>query len=263
MRSVKHKLPKTSEIEKHTLTVTTENIETTKLSIPVFINSLQPLHDKGYLIAVSIYEKEYHEKIREYATDVKEEEVLKLLKEKGLTEFPLEAKKVFADIVEKMIPTNANVDFDRQSILNEKLTFEEYLNDTRQLRANHKDTDVSIVLLSPFRDINKLLEKMNSGKTFDEIQDSSIWYDSKKYQFHIGKEVVATSYQGKANVEHYILELLPENLKDGVIGFDQVDEYKSVPLRNNLNKFVKKNERLPQIFKVYKDRLEFDKKAFE
>lgn len=203
-RANQQKIPKLFDEELHTLTVTKEHLEVGNITIPIFINTLNTLHTKGYLFAVSIFEHEYHAKIRESASEELQTEVLEALKEKGIEEIPLEVKIMFAEALEKMAPPGANFKIDRKVIAEDKIKFKDFLDETQALRAGHKDTDVSVIILLPFRDTQKLLDEMNRGESFDDIQDSGIWYDPIKYEFHVGDKIIPTSYQGKANVEHEV-----------------------------------------------------------
>lgn len=257
----KQAFPKLSDEEKHTLTVTKEHLQGANLSIPVFINTLNILANKGYLTAVSIFEKEYHQKMRDAFVDDNYNLVLEELSKHGLDKLSNEQKIALGQSLEKIAPPQYKLDTD--ALLKTDISYKDFLDDAKIAFENHTDEDVSKIILFPFRDIDFLLEKMNDGMTFDEVQDSSIWYDSMKYEFHVGDDVIPTSYQGKPNVEHYVLEKLHDCLDDGVIGYEDVDGHKQESLKSNLQKFVKKHKRLRKIFKIRKDRLEFDREAFK
>lgn len=256
----KQHLPKLPEEDQHLLTVTKEHLQGANLSIPVFVNTLKTLHERGYLIAVSIFEDEYHEKIRDVFKDGNYNLLLEQLSVHKNNELTIEQKRIIAESFQNMAQPNSRVSND--AFLDEKITFTDLLSDTKRILDDHKDNDVSHVVLMPFRDIEKLLGKMNNGKSFDVIQDSRIWYDNTKYEFHIGDTIIPISYQGKPNVEHVVLDLLQHNMRDGVIGYEDIDGYSPSSLRGALMRFVNRNAKLKKIFKVCRDRLEFDKEAF-
>ena len=259
-RANKQKMPKFSEEERHTLTVTEEHLSKADITIPVFLNTLTSLGDKGYLIAVGIHENEYHDKIREAFSDNVYEQVLKETSEGGLEKLSDEQKLEIATAFKKMAPKN--VDIDVNYFVEEEITIKDILDDTRNAFKDHKNGVVAKVLLMPFRDINRLLKHMNEGKTFEEVLDSDIWYDDKNYLFFMGKKSISTAYNSKPNIEHSVLSLIQDSLEDGVVWYDDINDRNPRSLKDALLKFVEKDERLKQIFKVHSDRLEFTIEPF-
>lgn len=256
----KQAVPKLSDEEQHTLTVTKEHLQGANLSIPIFINTLNTLADKGYLTAVSIFEKEYHQKMRDAFVDDNFNLALGELSRHGLDKLSSEQKIALGQSLEKLAPPQYKLD--TEALIKSDISYKDFLDDAKVAFEKHSDEDISKIILFPFRDIDLLLEKMNNGSSFDEVQDSSIWYDGVKYEFHVGDDVIPTSYQGKPNVEHYVFEKLYDCFDDGVIGYEDIDGHKRESLKSNLQKFIKKHKRLRKIFKIRKDRLEFDKEAF-
>lgn len=259
-RANQQKVPKLSEEEQHTLTVTKEHLDGAKIPIPVFLNTLKTLSDKGYLTALGVFENEYHQEIRNVFEEKQYSQIISKISDNGLNELSEAQKTALADGIEKMLPPGTN--FDRKGFIQEGVTLKDILDDSRKVLKDHKDEDVAVVILFPFRDINTLLEKMNLGQSLSQIQDSGVWYDSVKYEFHIGDEIIPVSYQGKPNVEHFVLEKLNDCLADGLIGFEDITAHTPSSLRHSLLRFVEKDERLRSIFKVHSDRLAFDKEAF-
>lgn len=259
-RARKQKLPKLSDEEQHTLTVTKEHLAGADISIPVFLNTLKTLNGKGYLTSIGIFENEYHDKIREVFEEKKYNSIIQELSKHSLNNLPAEQKEAIAEELRRMAPPNVEVDTD--SIIDQEINLTDFLDEGRKVFADHKDDDVAVVLLVPFRDIDTLLEKMNAGESFDEIQDSCVWYDPEKYEFHVGEDVVSTAYQAKPNVEHDVLSRLVEDLDEGVIWFDDIEHRTPRSLKDALLKFVDKNDKLKEVFAVHHDRLEFDKEAF-
>jgi hypothetical protein len=262
-RANKQKIPNLSDEEQYTLTVTKEHLQNDNISISVFINTLQTLAEKGYLFATCIFESEYHDKIREVFSDEVFTPAVQKLSEDGKNSLTEEQKLVFAYAMQELLPPNLKTQFDVEGFAQEEIKLTDLLNDTRNAFKNHRDDTVAKIILFPFRDIDKVLKQMNGGKTFDEIIDSDICYNDQKFEFHIGKELVVTSYQDKPNIEHYILQLIPEHLDDGVIWYDEVEDRTSRSIKDALLKFVAKNKKLEDIFTVHSNRLEFDVEAFK
>jgi hypothetical protein len=62
--SRKNHSPKLPEEEQNILIVTKEHIAMTGLTVSTFINTLNQIAKKGYLYAICIYEKKYHEQFK-------------------------------------------------------------------------------------------------------------------------------------------------------------------------------------------------------
>jgi hypothetical protein len=260
-RSKKQKSPKLSEEETHTLTVTEQLLAKADINLPVFLNTLTTLADKGYLVAVGIHDDEFHEKIREGFKEESYNQALEEISKAGIDKLTVQQKTVIAQAFQKMMPANAQVDLD--DFINDDISIKEILDDARNVYKDHKDGEVAKILLMPFRDIDVLLTKMNDGKSFDEIQDSEIWYDEKNLEFRIGDIKILTKYQGKPNVEHYVLILIKDSLNDGVIWYDDIEQRSARSLKDSLLKFINKDQRLQDVFTVHTNRLEFSKEAFK
>lgn len=76
------------------------------LSISVFINTLKTLHEKGYLMAVSIFEDKAHLVIQESFSDEKYSEILKEIEMVDTNEVQEKLKLGIADVLEQMKPAN-------------------------------------------------------------------------------------------------------------------------------------------------------------
>lgn len=261
-RANKQKLPKLTDEEQHTITVTKEHLSNDRISISVFINTLQTLAERGYLFATCIFESEYHDKIREVFSDEVFVPAMQKISEDSKNSLNDEQKLKLANAMKELLPPNLKAEFDVEEFANEEITVTDLFTDTRSAFKGHKDDTVAKVILFPFRDIDKVRTQMNDGKTFDEIIDADVWYNENKYEFHIGKESIPTSYQDKPNIEHYILQFIPEHLDDGVIWYDEVESRTSRSIKDALLKFVAKNKKLEDIFTIHANRLQFDVEAF-
>jgi hypothetical protein len=258
--SRKQKIPKLSKEEQHILIVTEEHIAKENITIFTFLNTLRVLNEMGYLMATGIFENEYHEKIRDAFKDENYNFAQAELSKINNGKLTTEQKEVLANEIKRMLPPGEI--FDQEAFDREDITYKELFDPAKLLLENHKDDEVAIVTLMPFRDIDRLFEKMNAGQGLDEIQDTSNWYDGHNCVFHLGTKTVSAMYHGKANVEHDILKRIKECLHDGVVWYEDVSEHKPTSLRRRLIDFVNKDEELKNIFTVYSDRLEFDKEAF-
>lgn len=260
-RARKENSPHLSAEERQLLLIKLEYLDKAGITLPIFHNTLRLLDRKGYLMGVSIIDDDFHKKIKEAVSDRGYEEALSQIPDLNAEFFTPEGKKKILEKLSGITPPQ--YEFNADGFKNEKVTVKQVLDETRSVLKTHQDNIVSYVMLWPFRSVETLLDKLNDGENFDDIQDSGVWYDPLKYEFHLGNEVVPTSYQGKPNIEHDVLVRLPDFLDDGVIWYDEIDSHKPRSLKDALTKFVRKNEQLEKMFTVHKDRLEFDKLAFE
>jgi hypothetical protein len=261
-RANKQRRPKLSDEQLHTLNVTKAHLVQGNITLPVFVNTLETLSQKGYLLSVAIVTKEHEEAIRTIEDDEKFNEIVNKVQNSDKNVLSIEVKEKIAQAFETMIPYNSDFKLDREGLVHEEVSITDFMKAGRESALKLVEDGVATVILMPFRDIKVLLDKMNDGKGFNEIQDSSIWYDSHGFKFHLKGKVIHTAYQGKANVEHDVLKKINENIQEGVIWYDDVTEHKPDSIRRRLRDFVDKDKELKTIFNVYSDRLVFDKEAF-
>jgi len=242
-----------AEEEQHTLHITKEHVVDTNLTIHTFINTLKLLSDKGYLRQLSIFEDKYRGDINNFYSDETNNDLIKQLSVNP--EISNKLKESLIDDLKK-----AGIKVDIEEMKDQDISIEDLINDVKPHFQTLTDkNNVSLILLMPFRNINHLLKRMNDGKDFDDIQDSEFYYNSDKYEFHAGDDVISVSYQSKPNIEHDVLIRLRDEQSNGMIWYDDVDSYKPRALKDALIKFVNKNKKLSEIFTVHSDRLEINK----
>ena len=129
---------------------------------------------------------------------------------------------------------------------------------------------VATLILSPFRSIERLLEKMNDGVPFDEVKDAGVWYDPVVYELHFDDTTVSASYQGKPNKEHFALRALFTQFDEPRIDYADIPEFdqdnketEKRSYRDALNRFIKKHPRLAEIFAVQTDHLAIKQEYLE
>lgn len=269
-RAQKLSLLAVTEEQKHTLKVTKEHIALAGLTVPVFVNTIEILGKKGYLMAVSIFEEKLHAGMQEFYGTDQYQELIEVLKEKGNNSINTKARESIADAFEKIMP--ANVEFDREGFMKEEITLGDMLIGAKPLFDNHSSNDVSTIILMPFRSIERLLEKMNDGMKFDEVQDAGIWYQPEKYLFHIGEEEpISTFYNSKPTRAHFALAALmckSEETRIDYVDIPEFDDTKSKEIekkayRDSLNGFIDKHHKLRDIFTAHSDHLEIHKEYLE
>lgn len=268
-RAQKNKVPKLDLEQQHTFQITKEHIAQAGLTIPVFINTLQDLAKKGYLIdATSVFEEKYHPKLQEALSDEKYDEIQEAFRKLDIPEFQEKLKTVAADLIEKTAP--AYIPVDRAEIMKEDITIPALFDKFRDVYKDHSPEMVSMIMLSPFRSIERLLEKLNAGIAFDDVKDEGIWYDPIAYEFHFDDKCVSTAYQGKPTLAHFALATLFAQFEESRIdyadipGFD-IDNKTKEKKRyfDALKGFIEKHSRLPEIFSVHTDHLEIHESYLE
>lgn len=268
-RSRKTTLPRLSEEESHTLFVTKEHLEGAKISIPIFINTLEILATKGYLAYVPMHEQKMHDDITNFKNSPSYAETIDKVRQNTTEEQNTNLKTGIATIFENTIPKHMS--YDTEGLMADPFTIADLFEQGLKLVASQSEQTISIIILMPFRSVERLLEKMNGGMRFDDVQDAGIWYDSDNKRFHFGEESIDTVYQGEPSKVHFVLDSLFNQKDDGVIDFssntsfdvdaDSKQENKRFYL--SLNHFIKKHPELSKIFTLHADRLEINKDYLE
>jgi hypothetical protein len=168
-RANKQMYPNHTEEEQHTLRITKEHIAIAGLTSPVFINTLNEFSTKGYLVAMNVFEDKYHPQIQELLADETYDKVIAAFQKVDTSEFIEKTKIAIADALEQTVPANMHIY--REEVLNEDLDIKTILDLGRTIYQGDTPDVVSTIILSPFRSIERLLEKMNSGTLFDNVKD--------------------------------------------------------------------------------------------
>jgi hypothetical protein len=267
-RARKAMVPGLTDEERHTLQITEEHIRIANLTTPVFLNTLLDLNSKGYVFSIGIFEKKYHPEIQKFLDDDTYAKMLDELSKVDTTEIVNKFKLAGAAMLQETLPPNISIP--SEEILNEEMTLKDILDSAREGLKEYSPDMVATVILSPFRSIERLLEKMNDGTSFNEVKDAGIWYDSEKYEFHFDDQFVLTGYQSKPNKEHFALKALFSQFSEDRIDYTDIPEFEQEDLeaekksyRDALNRFVRKQPRLSQIFSVHADHLAVHERYLE
>lgn len=260
-RSQKELNPKQSLESANTLRVTRANIDhNTKLSVSAFINTLHTLNRKGYLFYFSFYEEAPLQQVREALNNDLLSTILNSEKWNPLVD---KIKIGVADFFDKNKP--AKYSFDKEGMLADTINPVEMLSEYKNTIDFFDGDTVVKVILMPFKDINRLLEKLNDGASFNSIKDSEYWYDNTSYIFYVGKDGISTFHNNKPNKEHFALQSLFSNPEASNIDYDDIPEFdrakdqdvEKKAFRDALNRFIDKHPELNKIFKIHKDYFEF------
>jgi len=263
-----------TEEDKRMLTVDKEHIEDAGLTTPNFLNTLNVLMNAGYVYAVSFKDT----KVRIETINFNEKGgYQKILDE--IDKKPKEAKKasdkiqkIIGDSMKKLIPQTHY--FDEGEYYEEEISLREIiLSGKRQTQGVGMST-IAKVFLYPIRDIGRLHRLLGEGISSDNIVDPGIWYNWTEYVFHINDEEVEVSYQGKPNLEHFVLKgLFQSNQDESVFDYDELPEFQEMSrdekkkrrkkYRDALTRFLDKHQNLPKIFTVHSDHIEINSEYIE
>jgi len=260
-RTQKHMFPKLTEQQHHTLQITKEHLLQAEISAPAFINTLQELANKGYLLAGnSVFESKYHAEILKVLDDTQYEKMQAELQKVDTSELEEKLKVFAADMLEKTAP--AHIPVDREEVMSEDVSMTSLLEEFREAYKGYSPDVVSLIILSPFRSIERLLEQVNAGISFDDVKDEGIWYDATAYEFHFDDTFVSTAYQGKPSKAHFALAALFGQFVEPRIDYSDIPEFDQDSKEKDrkayfdaLTRFIKKHPRLSEIFSVHSDAL--------
>jgi hypothetical protein len=260
-RSQKQLFPTLTQEQYHTLTITQEHLTSAGITKPIFINTLSDLNKKGYLMAVSVFEKKYQSELAGILDDEVFEKLYSELEKTDIGALKEQIKIAVANELETTSTSNLHID--RGEVLSEDFDLKELLKDVRNSQKGNKIDVVSTIILSPFRSMERLLEKMNVGLSFDDVKDAGVWYDPIAYELHFDEIKVSTMYQNKPTKAHFALQALFGQYDEPIIYYDDIPEFdlqkdNEIEKRSycdSLNGFIKKHPRLPELFTVHSDHL--------
>lgn len=253
------------EDQKATLEISRQIILDAGLTIPQFCNALQKLSTKSYTWHFIVYDEDKRKKLDNFLASDKRKKFIEKLREKDTKE------------ISDKLKSAVKADINAQLRHGQKITDEEIEMDEIKLSDEYENSfkifeklephEIGIVVVMPFRSIERLLKKIEDGATFDQVQDADIWYDSKKYQLHVGKAVFITANRGAPIKAHFALETLFNQSGHSVIDYSDIDSFdsenrtkSSKSFADSLRNFIKPNGKLKDIFSVYSDRLEINTK---
>jgi len=253
--------PKLTEQQHHTLQITKEHLLQSEITAPEFINTLQELANKGYLLAGnSVFESKYHDEFLKVLDDTQYEKIQAELEKVDTSELEEKLKVFAADLLQKTAP--AYIPVDREEVMKEDVSMKSLLGEFREVYKGYTPDVVSVIILSPFRSVERLLEQINLGVPFDDVKDEGIWYESGVYKFHFDDTSVPVAYQGKPNKEHFALAALFNQFEESRIDYTDIPEFDQDNKEKDrkayfdaLTRFIKKHPRLSEIFSVHSDAL--------
>lgn len=249
-------LYKDGEPQRDILLIKEKHLKDSGLTKAVFINALKLLAERGYVIPVPIFGDTFDADIKIVNKD---KDVLSKIEELD-SSLPDKVKDSIHLLARSTIP--ASIVYEKEDI--ENPTMQYIFTEAHKLLENAPKGTFAFILLNPSKDIDWLLNKIESGEEFEHIQDPGLHYDSVSYKlyFNDGK-FIETSYNNKPNKEHFALQALFTDRKETEIDYFDIPEFdhsrnrekEKKSFRDALNRFLKKHPELPKIFTVHTDHL--------
>lgn len=249
--------------QKATVTVTRQLINDAGITVHQFCSVLRKLSAKGYTWHFVVYDEEKRKKLNEFLASDDRKKYLLTLKEKHTKETSDKLKSSLKQTINSNL--REGEELTDEEIQDDEIRLSEAAETGFELFEQLEPHEIGIVILLPFRSVDRLIEKMEDGIKFDQVQDADIWYDAQKYRLHVGSFVFTTAHRGTPIKAHFILDALFNNSSEFVVDYSDVDTSDPVDSRksdkafaDSLRTFIKHNGKLKDIFNVYSDRLEIN-----
>ena len=191
--------------QRHTLFITKEHLEDSKISLPTFINTLETLASKGYLSYTPMHEQKFHDELQSFVDSPLYSKTIEKIKLSQTEEANTKLKDDIAKIYENTIPKNYT--YDRDGLMAEPLDIADIFLYGLDAIKDKPEQTIAVVVLMPFRNIDRLLKKMNDGVSFNDVTDPGLWYDTQNHLLHFEEDIIATTYN-KLSYVHFALQAL-------------------------------------------------------
>lgn len=248
-----------TEEEKSILLISRQVLSDSGLTVPELTNSLHELSRKGYIWHMVIFDEHLRSQIDEVIKSDDFQNIMAQIASIDTTEKQMEMKRSALKDLKSLAP--ANISLDSDDFMNEPLSIVETIETGLNQYSKMRPDEIGIVILMPFRSSEKLLQKMNTGISFDQIRDDGFWYNKAKCIFHIDGIEIDTSYNNKPNLEHFIISSfyevpdLTEIDYEDMAGFDSKKGPEAY--QHAMRRFIEKHPSLSKIFTAHKYHTEF------
>ena len=247
-------LPKTEE--RYTLHIKKEHISDAGLTIPDFLLSADILAEKGYLVCSRLVDENNRNIMKQFIDDPSQFPEINAVMEK--LNQPDTLQKLHDDVMVAFKNVKPkNMEMDLRDDEKPDYTMEDVLNDGIKGIGTDLIDLVAVVILMPFRDIERVYNKMQSGLTFDQVKDPGLWYEADKYTLHFEDKEIILEHQNKPNISHYALMALFDK-KEHFLDYvdipqfdpqkDRDDEKRT--FKDSLHGLLKKHPELVPVFTV-------------
>ena len=115
---------------------------------------------------------------------------------------------------------------------------------------------VAVVILLPFRNIYRLLSKMNTGTSFDYVKDPGLWYNPQSFTLYCDDKEYSTKYRNDPTLVHFIFESLFKQPNE-TLDYSNVETDKTIrACFDSLLHLIKKYPELEPVFSITKGSIE-------
>lgn len=252
--------------EKAILTVSKQLVEASGLTIMEFVYAMRQLSEKGYTQHFIIFDDHTRAKLDEALQNQQLESEFKKVEQLDTPEMSEKIKNQTIESFNKI--ANKGNELTLEDIKDENFKLSDAAKDGINLYKRLRPDEIGLVLILPFRSLERLQEKMQNGMRFTEVQDSNIWYDSKNFKLHVGKAIFNASDRGSRTRVHYILDAMFNKEREDklILDYSSAENFNDAGGAEKENKrhylsmrtFLKTNGKLRDIFHNYSDRLEIN-----
>lgn len=242
--------------QRHTLFVTKEYLKDSKISIPTFINTLETLAISGYLSYAPMHEQKFHDEYQSFVNSPLCSETIEKIKLSQTEEENTKLKDGISKIYENIIPRNYT--YDREGLMAEPLSIADLLLHGLDVIKDKPEQTIAVVVLMPFRSIDRLLKKMNDSISFNDVKDPGLWYDAQNHFLHFEEDIFPATYK-KISYVHFALLALFSNEEIGQQYYAEIPEFdtskeKQKELKayyDSLKGFIDANPKLETVFSIH------------
>lgn len=246
--------PKTEE--RYTLHIIKEHVVDAGLTIPDFLLSADVLAEKGYLFCARLVDENNRNILKQFIDNPAHFPELNLIKEKLNQPDKLQSLHTgIIDAFKKFKPKS--LDFDFQKNERPDYTIDDLIGDGMKGVGKDMTNLVAVIILMPFRDIERVYNKIQSGLTFDEVKDPGLWYEADKCTLHFEDTEIILEYQNKPNKSHYALMALFDKNDHSLdyVDIPQFDHLKNKTIEkrtftDSLRGLLKKHPELEPVFTI-------------
>lgn len=246
--------PKT--VERYTLHIKKEHIFDAGLTIPDFLLSADVLAEKGYLLCARLVDENNRNILKIFIDNPSQFPEINIVKEK--LNQPDKLQKLHDTVMssfKNVRPKSLDMDFREDE--KPDYTIDDLLNDGIKGIGTDLNDLVCVVIIMPFRDVERVYNKMQSGLTFDQVKDPGLWYEADKCTLHFEDTEMVLEHQNKPNKSHYALMSLFDKKEHYLdyVDIPQFDPIKDKTIEkktfsDSLRGLVKKHPDLEQVFTI-------------
>jgi hypothetical protein len=231
----------------NTLQIKKEHVIDAGLTIPIFLNTLEEIAKKGYLSNTPIIDQKHRNQLADVKAGKHQTEITDLLLKVDTIETQEKLKAGIAKIFRNTLPHD--YEFNEAGFMASEINIEDLM--TAGMEAFTDTTDlVAVVVIMPFRSIERLLSKMNEGIAFNEVKDPGLWHDASSYTLFFNDQKYLTKYRNDPIKAHFVFQVLFSKPTE-TLDFNSIPDAESNKVYfDSLSHFIEKHPDLEPIFAI-------------